>query len=62
MNRFLGHIAWHVSQGLSLTFLERKPEIVDSLGPLGDFEPGCATWKEYWNSPTRLYEMDDSGL
>ena len=56
------HIPWHVGAGLSLQFLERRAEIAGALGDLGDYEKTCASWRTYWDSPGRLYEMDDSGL
>lgn len=56
------HIAFHVGQGLSLQFLERKDEIASAIGDLGDYEETCASWRTWWNGPDRVYEMDDSGL
>ncbi|KAJ9648054.1 laccase, multicopper oxidase, benzenediol:oxygen oxidorectuctase [Coniosporium tulheliwenetii] len=55
------HIAWHVSQGLSLQFLERKSEIRGTIGDLSGFTQGCNEWKSYWASD-RYWEQDDSGL
>ena len=56
------HIGWHVSQGFSLQFLERKSEIVSSIGQLDEFRNGCASWKSFWNSPARIWSEEDSGL
>ncbi|KAF2716610.1 multicopper oxidase [Polychaeton citri CBS 116435] len=56
------HIPWHVGQGLSLQFMERKEEILSAIGDLGDFNPTCDSWNKYWNTPGRPYGMDDSGL
>ncbi|KAK5733302.1 laccase, multicopper oxidase, benzenediol:oxygen oxidorectuctase [Elasticomyces elasticus] len=56
------HIAFHVGGGFSLQFLERKDEIIDTIGDLGGFSSGCDSWKKYWNGPNRVYQMDDSGL
>ncbi|KAF1984792.1 multicopper oxidase [Aulographum hederae CBS 113979] len=57
------HIAWHASQGLSLQFLERKDEIISSIGDLeGEYDRTCASWKDYWNMPSREGVDEDSGL
>ncbi|KAF7186453.1 Laccase-3 [Pseudocercospora fuligena] len=56
------HIPWHVGQGLSMQFLERKEEIIGALGDLGDYEETCDSWRSWWNSNESIYEMDDSGL
>ncbi|KAF2166071.1 multicopper oxidase [Zasmidium cellare ATCC 36951] len=56
------HIPWHVGQGLSMQFLERKDEIIGKLGDLGDYQKTCDSWKEWWNRSDRPYHMDDSGL
>lgn len=45
-----------------MQFLERKDEVKGALGNLGDYEKTCDGWRQYWNKPGRLYEMDDSGL
>jgi hypothetical protein len=53
------HIAWHVSQGLSVQFLERVSEIPATV-PLSAIEPNCAQWTAFYNaSPNKQY---DSGL
>lgn len=51
------HIAWHVSDGLAVQFLEEK-----SSSPLGDaaWDTTCANWKKF--SPTMPYSKTDSGL
>ena len=56
------HIPWHVGQGLSMQFLERKDEIVTAIGDLGDYQRTCDSWQAWWNSDQRVYGMDDSGL
>ncbi|PUU81919.1 Cupredoxin [Tuber borchii] len=52
------HIAWHVSAGFALQFLERKNDItgVDN-STLND---GCSAWSTYQSSAT--YYQEDSGL
>lgn len=55
------HIAWHVSQGLSLQFLERQSEILGAIGSLDQFDSNCAAWESYWNGP-HAYQKDDSGI
>jgi hypothetical protein len=53
------HIAWHVSQGLSVQFLERVSEIPATV-PLNAIEPICTQWANYYNtSPAKQF---DSGL
>jgi FtsP/CotA-like multicopper oxidase with cupredoxin domain len=51
------HIAWHVSDGLGLQFLESKASI-----PLGDsaWDQTCANWNTY--QKTMPYPKTDSGL
>jgi FtsP/CotA-like multicopper oxidase with cupredoxin domain len=53
------HIAWHVSQGLSVQFLERQKEIPNIMA-LGNVKPTCDAWREY--EPTMYYQKLDSGL
>ncbi|KAK3367792.1 laccase [Podospora didyma] len=53
------HIAWHVSQGLSIQFLERVAEIPSAV-PLSAIKPNCDAWTAYYNlSPFKQF---DSGL
>ncbi|KAL1837545.1 hypothetical protein VTJ49DRAFT_3668 [Mycothermus thermophilus] len=55
------HIAWHVSGGFSVDFLERPDELRQSLqADKSDFERVCEEWREYW--PTNPYPKIDSGL
>ena len=56
------HIPWHVGQGFSHQFLERKDEILGAIGDMSSFSNGCESWRSYWNSPARVYEQEDSGL
>jgi len=53
------HVAWHVSQGLSVLFLERANEISKAMD-LGQIEGNCAAWREY--SPRNPYPKPDSGI
>ncbi|KAK5655145.1 hypothetical protein OQA88_6044 [Cercophora sp. LCS_1] len=53
------HIAWHVSQGLSIQFLERVQDIPQTV-PLNSIKPNCDAWEAYYaNSPFKQF---DSGL
>ncbi|KAH6637198.1 laccase [Chaetomium tenue] len=56
------HIAWHVSGGLSVTFLERPNELRQRITPAdrADFNRVCGEWREYW--PTNPFPKVDSGL
>jgi FtsP/CotA-like multicopper oxidase with cupredoxin domain len=53
------HIAWHVSQGLSIQFLERVQDIPRTV-PLGAIEPICSLWTAYYNASP--FKQFDSGL
>jgi FtsP/CotA-like multicopper oxidase with cupredoxin domain len=53
------HIAWHVSQGLSVQFLERASEIAGNMH-LNQIEPNCNAWRSY--ATTAYYPKMDSGL
>jgi hypothetical protein len=53
------HIAWHVSQGLSVQFLERLQDIPATV-PLSAIEPTCSQWAAYYE--TTQYKQIDSGL
>lgn len=54
------HIAFHVSMGLSVQFLERKAEI-NIPAPNSEFFNTCTNWNNYQrNRP--IYPQDDSGL
>ncbi|KAK3320100.1 multicopper oxidase-domain-containing protein [Cercophora scortea] len=54
------HIAWHVSQGLSVQFLEQLGSIPSKVD-LSSIAPGCSNWAAYYpaNDPFR---QDDSGV
>lgn len=51
------HIAWHVSDGLAVQFLESKDSI-----PLGDtaWDETCSSWDSY--APGMMYPKMDSGV
>lgn len=53
------HIAWHVSQGLSVQFLERVQDIPQTV-PLNAIEPVCSQWTSYY--ATSPFKQFDSGL
>ncbi|KAI0601470.1 laccase [Biscogniauxia sp. FL1348] len=53
------HIAWHVSQGLSVQFLERRSEIPEVMD-LDVIQPACDQWSEWF--PNNPYTQTDSGL
>lgn len=52
------HIAWHISQGLGVQFLEAKDSIV--LPDQTQFDNQCAAWRKY--SATMAYPQTDSGI
>ncbi|KXX80824.1 Laccase-2 [Madurella mycetomatis] len=53
------HVAWHVSQGLSVQFLEKVSQIPRVMN-LDELQPNCNAWREY--APTNPYPKLDSGL
>jgi hypothetical protein len=52
------HIAWHVSEGLGVQFLESKSTIKQ---PDQAWEETCANWRSYYNG-NPVYLQVDSGL
>ncbi|KAL2131630.1 hypothetical protein VTI74DRAFT_4784 [Chaetomium olivicolor] len=56
------HIAWHVSGGLSIDFLERPNDLRQRItqADRNDFNRVCNEWRAYW--PTNPYPRVDSGL
>ena len=50
------HIAWHISEGLGVQFLEAK----SSIDIPADFTNQCNAWNTYYNHA--VYKQDDSGL
>jgi FtsP/CotA-like multicopper oxidase with cupredoxin domain len=55
------HIAFHISGGLGIQFLERPTEIVKSLGDLSSLTDGCKAWDTYQKSG-KAVAQPDSGL
>lgn len=53
------HIAWHVSQGFSVQFLEHPSKISDEMD-LGELTDNCEAWREY--APTNRFLKGDSGI
>jgi len=51
------HIAWHISEGLGVQFLESKSTI--NL-PDATWETTCSNWDKYWQHP--VWPKTDSGL
>ncbi|KAK6068603.1 multicopper oxidase [Seiridium cupressi] len=56
------HIAWHVSGGLSVDFVERRDEQAGfiSADDQSAFEQTCAQWQTYYDASE--YQQEDSGL
>lgn len=52
------HIAWHISEGLGVQFLEAKNQIV--MPDQTAFNTQCANWQQFASSAP--YPQDDSGL
>lgn len=54
------HIAWHVSEGLAMQFVERIDEIPGNVGVTQQWYDTCASWQRYQDivNPPR----DDSGV
>ncbi|KAH7100123.1 laccase [Auriculariales sp. MPI-PUGE-AT-0066] len=56
------HIAWHVSEGLSLELIERASEI-DYSAMDSDWQDTCTTWANWYDSSENPYgAITDSGL
>ncbi|KAK5661604.1 hypothetical protein OQA88_9704 [Cercophora sp. LCS_1] len=56
------HIAWHVSGGLSVDFLERANDFRNQIGTAdrNAFNQNCAAWRTWW--ATAPFPKGDSGL
>ncbi|KAF2460474.1 laccase [Lineolata rhizophorae] len=52
------HIAWHISEGLGVQFLESKEKMPL---PDGEWERVCTNWETYFNDYS-IYPKQDSGL
>ncbi|RPB03356.1 hypothetical protein L873DRAFT_1787140 [Choiromyces venosus 120613-1] len=55
------HIAWHVSGGFSLQFLEREADLLSEFSTAGAFSDTCAAWNSYVASGIDP-PQEDSGL
>jgi len=53
------HIAWHVSQGLSVQFLERTSDIVNTV-KIDAIDDMCSQWNSY--SKNAQFQQSDSGI
>ncbi|EJD46356.1 extracellular dihydrogeodin oxidase/laccase [Auricularia subglabra TFB-10046 SS5] len=57
------HIAWHVSEGLSLQLVERQSEIFDTVTLDSAWQDTCSTWDAWYNSGNLAWgKKTDSGL
>lgn len=54
------HIAWHVSEGLAVQFLEREQDIPDTFSLGDEYYESCQRWDEYYASAP--YKQFESGL
>jgi hypothetical protein len=56
------HIAWHVSHGLSVDFLERVNDFRNGLSQAdkNGFNQNCNAWRTWW--ATAPFPKIDSGL
>ncbi|KAK0625178.1 Cupredoxin [Bombardia bombarda] len=54
------HIAWHVSQGLSVQFLEQQGAI-SSVMDLNGLKGNCGRWRAYYPAEDP-FDQDDSGI
>ncbi|KAK0940481.1 laccase, multicopper oxidase, benzenediol:oxygen oxidorectuctase [Friedmanniomyces endolithicus] len=52
------HIAWHVSEGLGVQFLESPSQI--TLPDKSQFDSQCSAWNKYYQ--TAYWKKDDSGI
>lgn len=63
-NYVLGHIAWHLSLGMSLQILEQPGEIQSSVNIPSAVNQVCKDWWSYTDSlvPPNLVDQIDSGI
>lgn len=54
------HIAWHVSEGLAMQFVERINEIPGNVGVTQQWADNCDAWQTYQSAVNPL--QDDSGI
>lgn len=52
------HIAWHISEGLGMQFVESPDQI--TFPPQSEYEETCTNWNNY--AKTAFYQKHDSGL
>ncbi|PWW80147.1 Multicopper oxidase [Tuber magnatum] len=55
------HIAWHVSGGFAMQFVERKTDLLKMFNPDGAWNDTCSTWNTYTASDIDPPQID-SGL
>ena len=51
------HIAWHISEGLGLDFLEAPSSVP---APSSQYSTTCSNWDKYYQNA--IYKQDDSGI
>lgn len=56
------HIGWHVGGGLSIQFLEREADILNTVKVGSAFKDTCDSFSKYSKSDTNVYGKTDSGL
>ncbi|EHK98308.1 putative Laccase-2 [Glarea lozoyensis 74030] len=54
------HIAWHVSEGFAMQFVESESQISLTMTDSATFADTCDAWQPY--SSTMIYPQDDSGV
>ena len=54
------HIAWHVSEGLAMQFVERIDAIPGNVGVGQAWTDTCLAWKKYQDTVNPV--RDDSGV
>jgi Multicopper oxidase len=54
------HIAWHVSEGLAMQFVERIQDIPGNVGVTSAWDDNCKSWQAYQLAEKPLQE--DSGI
>lgn len=52
------HIAWHISEGLGVQFIESPSSI--TYPNSADYKKTCDNWNKY--APNMVYQKDDSGI
>jgi hypothetical protein len=57
------HIAWHVSGGLAVDFLERPGDLknIITAADAASYNSNCAAWDAYYPA-LDPYKQDDSGI